>query len=311
VSLALQPPEGREGFPIVLSIESVDDANAQRLVQYCVERGPEHDTSFLPGHGFSASPEEPAYLLLKDRQVVGAVALLRTPRYLSAGRGRFAIFHSMLDSTEAYTRLFEAIQPHLRDLRRVYLFIPETKRSTAAILTHLGFGIERYSYALINREPGRQEFRLPEGFRISPLGPDDQEGIDQFARCVNECFAELAGHTDLPPAEVRSWFSDAAYLEEGICLLRVSGQAIGTVSITREYGNESGAEVSGLGIVSPFRGRGLGRMLLRYAGAFALRRGFRTVVLSVHAENESALGLYRSEGYELIDTVVCYALDCA
>jgi mycothiol synthase len=295
----------------VLSIETVDDSNAQRLIQYCGERGAEHDTSFLPGHGFAASPEEPAYLLLKDRQVVGAVALLRTPRYLSAGRGRFAIFHSMLDSTEAYTRLFEAIQPHFRDLRRVYLFIPEKKRSTAAILTHLGFGIERYSFVLINRGPGRGELRLPEGFLISALGPTDRMGIEQFAHCVNECFAELAGHTDLPPDEVLRWFADPAYLEEGMCLLRMRGQPVGTVCITREYGNESGAEVSGLGVVPSLRGRGLGKALLRYAGAFALQRGLDTVVLSVNAENKSALGLYRSEGYELIDTVVCYALDLA
>jgi len=295
----------------MLSIESVDDANAQRLILYCAERGPEHDTSFLPGHGFAASPEEPAYLLLKDRQVVGAVALLRTPRYLTAGRGRFAIFHSMLDSTEAYTRLFEAIRPHMLDLRSVYLFVPEKNGATAAILTNLGFHIERYSFVLIHREPARQEVRFPEGFVVEALTPTQQTGIDQYARCINECFAELAGHNDLPPADVRGWFDEESYLEGGLCLLRNDGQAVGTLCVMREYGNDSGAEVSGLGIVPSFRGRGLGRMLLRYAGEFALHRGFLTVVLSVNAENETALGLYRSEGFVLIDTVVCYARDCA
>ncbi|OGR25580.1 MAG: hypothetical protein A2139_14375 [Desulfobacca sp. RBG_16_60_12] len=294
-----------------LIIETVDDRNTQRLVQYSAEHGPEHDTSFLPGHGLSASPEEPAYLLLKDRQVVGAVALLRTPRYLSAHKGRFAIFHSVLNSTEAYTFLFEAIRPHVHDLRSVYLFLPEERRGTAAILTHLGFHIERYSFVLIQRDPSRQEVRFPEGFVVEPLSPTQQAGIKQYAHCINECFADLAGHTDLPPDDVRGWFDEANYLEDGICLLKWGEQAVGTLCVQREYGNNSGAEVSGLGIVSPFRGRGLGRMLLRYAGAFALRRGFLTVVLSVNAENESALGLYRSEGYELIDTVVCYALDCA
>jgi mycothiol synthase len=294
-----------------LSIERVVDANAQGLVQYCVEHGSEHDTSYLPGRGFVASPAEPSYLLLKNRRIVGAVALMRTPRYLSAGRGRFAVFHSMLNATEAYTLLFEAIRPHLHDLRSVYLFLPAERQATAAILTHLGFHIERYSYVLINRDPGRQAIRFPEGFVVEPLTPTHQAGIDQFSRCVNECFAELAGHTDLPSGEVRGWFDEANYLEDGICLLKKGEQAVGTLCVLREYGNKSGAEVSGLGIVSPLRGRGLGRMLLRYAGAFAVRHGFLTVVLSVNAENESALGLYRSEGYVLTDTVVCYALDCA
>ena len=294
-----------------LMIERVDDANIQRLVQYSAEHGPEHDDSFLPGRGFVASSVEPSYLLLRDTQVVGAVALMRTPRYLSAGKGRFAIFHSTLNSTEAYTRLFEAIRPHMRDLRSVYLFLPEKKGATAAILTNLGFHIERYSFVLIQREPARQEVRFPEGFVVEVLTPTQQTGIDQYARCINECFAGLAGHTDLPPADVRGWFDEESYVEGGICLLRNNGQAVGTLCVMRPYGDKNMAEVSGLGITPPLRGRGLGRMLLHYAGAFASSRGLHSVVLSVNAENETALGLYRSEGYELIDTVVCYALDCA
>jgi ribosomal protein S18 acetylase RimI-like enzyme len=39
--------------------------------------------------------------------------------------------------------------------------------------------------------------------------------------------------------------------------------------------------------------------------------GLDPVVLSVNAENEAALRLYRSEGFVLTETVVCYALDCA
>jgi len=294
-----------------LSIERVDDANARRLVQYGAEHGSEHDDSYLPGADFFPSPAEPAYLLLNDRQVVGAVALMRFPRYLSVGKGRFAIFHSVLNSEEAYSRLFEAIRPHVQGLRSVYLFIPEAKRDTAAFLTHLGFHLERYSYVLLNPQPSKHEVRFPEGFVVDPLTPAHSEGIDQFARCLNESFADLAGHTELTPGDVRLWFEDPAYLEDGICLLRNSGQAVGTLCITREYGNRHTAEVSGLGITSPLRGRGLGRMLLRYAGAFALNRGFHSVILSVNAENESALGLYKSEGYVLTDTVVCYALDTA
>ena len=59
------------------------------------------------------------------------------------------------------------------------------------------------------------------------------------------------------------------------------------------------------------RGRGLGRALLRYACAFAAGRGLDPVVLSVNAENDTALGLYQAEGFAVAEAVVCYALDCA
>jgi ribosomal protein S18 acetylase RimI-like enzyme len=54
----------------------------------------------------------------------------------------------------------------------------------------------------------------------------------------------------------------------------------------------------------------LGRMLLRYGVSSAHSAGFSKAVLSVNAENETALRLYRSEGFLTVETVVCYSLTC-
>ena len=66
-------------------------------------------------------------------------------------------------------------------------------------------------------------------------------------------------------------------------------------------------DVSALGIVTARQGQGLGRRLLRHAIDFAAQRGFRSVTLSVNAENELALRLYLAEGFTPIETMVCYA----
>ena len=53
-----------------------------------------------------------------------------------------------------------------------------------------------------------------------------------------------------------------------------------------------------IGVLPEWRGRGLGRELLRWAVAELRLRGAGRIQLSVEAENERALGLYRRAGFE-------------
>jgi mycothiol synthase len=294
-----------------MRLERVTEASESRLVRYCAEHGSEHDASFLPGRDFSVSPEHPSFLLWKDGTAVGAVVLMRTKRYLSARRGRFSILHSVLSTPEAYSKLLGAIRPHFRDLRSVYLFIPEQKHDTAAILDQLDFHPERYSFLLERKVAAVGEVQFPDGYMVHHLGPSDRVGLSQFAGCLNEAFRELAGHTDSSASDIRAWFDDEGYVGGGICLLRRGREPVGTVCVMREAENPDAGELLAFGIVNQHRGLGLGRSLLRYACTFAAGEGLNPVILSVNAENETALMLYRSEGFVLTETMVCYALDCA
>lgn len=294
-----------------MRLERVTEASHSRLVRYCAEHGSEHGASFLPGRDFAISPEYPALLLWKDGTVVGAVILMRTRRYLSARRGRFSILHSVLSSQEAYSELLGAIRPHFRDLRSVYLFIPEQKYDTAAILAQLDFHIERYSFVLENKEAVVAEVQFPDGYMVHHLGPFDHVGLSQFAQCLNEAFRKLAGHTDSSADDIRAWFDDEGYVEGGICLLTRNEEPIGTVCVMRDAENREAGELLAFGIVNQHRGMGLGRGLLRYACSFAVGKRLNPVILSVNAENEAALRLYKSEGFVLMETFVCYVLDCA
>jgi mycothiol synthase len=62
-----------------------------------------------------------------------------------------------------------------------------------------------------------------------------------------------------------------------------------------------------LSVKEGFRGRGLGRHLLRHEINLATRNGLTSIHLSVNGENDLALGLYLSEGFKLEKTVVCYS----
>ena len=82
--------------------------------------------------------------------------------------------------------------------------------------------------------------------------------------------------------------------------MNLSGEAIGI-----GLSNSGGIEF--LSVREGFRGRGLGRQLLRHEINLATRNGLTSIYLSVSGENDLALGLYLSEGFKLEKTVACYS----
>jgi len=293
-----------------LIIERVSKENEPSLVRYCEKHGSEHDGSYLPGRDFKITEDHPSYLLFKDDQLVGAVSLMRTKRFLSVNKGRFSIFHSTLNTEKAYAKLMNAIQPHLEDLESVYLFIPEEKKETASILTSLEFQIERYSFVLELKIDDPLQVEFPEGVVVQHLGPSDQVGISQFAACLNEEFNELAGHTTSTPEDIQTWFDDPGQIEDGICLLKKDQEPIGTIGLMKDLENLEAGEIGAFGILEKYRGQELGRNLLRYGVNFLIGQGLNPVILSVNGENHGAFKLYQAEGFNLTESVVCYALDC-
>jgi len=288
-------------------IKITDDTKKQ-LIDYSAEFGIEHDSSYLPGRDFDISEETPSYLMMKDEDVVGAVCLMRTKRFLSVGKGRFSIFHAKNGDPAAYRKLLEAIRPHMDDLQNVFMFIPEKNAGSAGILSDLGFEIERFSFVLERSEPALSEPVFPEGITVHPLDPTDQEGSRQFAACLNEEFKELAGHTTSTAEDVLTWFEDQGYIEDGMCLLKKGQEAIGTIALYRDMDDIEGGEIGAFGILEQYRGLDLGRNLLRYGINFLIEKDLKPSILSVNGDNRGAIRLYESEGFQLTESVVCYNL---
>jgi mycothiol synthase len=293
-----------------LAIKEVKAGDSPEFIRYSRQYGAEHDDSYLPQADFEPSPEQPSYLLLQDGEVLGAAGLLRWERFVSMQKARFSIFHSRLDSPEAYSMLFEAIRPHLKGLKSAYLFIPENRKRVANILEHLGFEIERYSFALVNHRPRARPLRLPPGAEIIALHAGDTQHIQTLADCLTENFQHLAGHTQSSTETISDWFQDELYLPGGVRMLFVDAKAAGTLGVTRDSSDPSTAEISALSLSPGLRRRGWGRILLRDGVNFAVECGFKGVSLSVNAENRKAIELYRSEKFDLEQTYICYQYRC-
>lgn len=88
------------------------------------------------------------------------------------------------------------------------------------------------------------------------------------------------------------------YRPQSWWIVDVGGVAAGCVLMNDCTAGRS-AEVVYLGVAPPFRGRGLGRTLLRHAGADAHARGLESIELAVDEQNAYAKGVYESEGYRV------------
>ena len=145
----------------------------------------------------------------------------------------------------------------------------------------------------------------------SPLKPEWPRGVvvrvfDRSERAIadwNEAYnASFARHYRYVPSTLehaRQLAATPHFLSDGLALAYRDGRCVGFCRNER-VGKE--AEIGVLGVIPEAQGAGLGRALLRWGVAWFAARGEGRVALRVDGENESALGLYRSEGFEVART---------
>ena len=291
-----------------MTIIPVTKENVADYIHYCRSHGAQHDESYLPDERFVPSEDFPAYLLMAGDDAVGAVGLMRTEPYRSKGKARLTILHSIDASTEAYGLLLAAIRPHTEDLHSVYGFLPEAKADVRQCWEDLDFAIERYAYLLAYRSQETPEYDTPEGFSLVGLSPDDETGVRELCDLWNRNYGHRPGFVGASPDRVLTWFEEETNIPGGALLLRQGIIPAGTSYVSQDDAEPTSAEISMLSVHPEYRGRGLGRLMLRKSVDVALRAGLSPVYLSVDAENDSAVGLYLSEGFVKDVAMVCYTL---
>lgn len=134
---------------------------------------------------------------------------------------------------------------------------------------------------------------LPHGVEVAPyrLG-DDDEAVHRLLY-VDAAWAAIEGHTE---RDLEAWIAFTRPCSS-LFVARRDGRPVGWVAgRLLETGR---GYVQTLAVASPERGLGLGRALL-VAGLEDLRSaGATDLGLGVEAENDKALGLYRSVGFKV------------
>lgn len=290
-----------------MKVSYLEEQRIGDFIDYCNRYCKEHDESFLPDKGFKPDEENPTYILLDDKDaIIGTVSLIVTHGFKSSRRGRFRIMHTTQRSLEAYRMLLDAILEHTKDIDNIYLFIQENRKDDVGrILESLDFAVQRYAWHLERPCQGGAAPDFPAGYELRPLRWDEDEPIWQRINSIT--FAKLAGHVDMTVDDVKKLRSEETHLDSGMLLLWKDDEPVGTIRITKELENGGHiAFVSAVGVLPEHQGKGLATNMIRAALAYGKNLGLRKSGLSVNAENDRAANIYLREGYEKIETFICY-----
>src|SRR5262245_9340868 len=115
-------------------------------------------------------------------------------------------------------------------------------------------------------------------------------------RAYNESFAENYRFVPSPMSNVRALLKKPGFRTDGVLLAYRDGELAG---FCRNELFATRGEIGTLGTLRAARGIGLGRALLRWGVAWLERESPHPVTLLVDGDNEEALSLYRSEGFEV------------
>jgi mycothiol synthase len=153
----------------------------------------------------------------------------------------------------------------------------------------------------------------PDAFVPTPSFPDGVVArtfgewlpLERYVALVNNSFAGHPTPLSWTVAEIRQAHERPDFDPSAILLIASAADPEHPTGFVRigvappEEGEPATVgDVRLVGVLPEWRGRGLGRELLRWAVVELRSRGVGRISLSVEAENEFALGLYRRTGFE-------------
>lgn len=194
------------------------------------------------------------------------------------------------------TALLDAMRPLIEDAgyERALLVVPRNVSAGATFAQSHGGKLDHSEHALVL--PGEPaDGPADPTITVRDADPADTEVVLQLLR---DAF-------DWVPRDPDSLFaSDGART----VVVERRGEPVGTarLSLTSE-----GGAIHGFAVAPRLQGRGIGRLALRQFCRMLRSEGAARVALEVAVENERALGLYTSVGFEPVTTEDYYALPVA
>jgi mycothiol synthase len=166
----------------------------------------------------------------------------------------------------------------------------------------LGFSY-RSSLWLFRLSPGRvvPTAVFPAGVAVRPIevGTDDSP----YLALISAAFADHPSPLQVSASYVRQVHASPDFDPTDVLIVRPADDPTRLIGFCRSVerppeGDRRRGDIALVGLLPEWRGRGLGRQLLRWGVTHLRDRGVDEIELSVEARNVRALELYRSEGFE-------------
>ena len=162
---------------------------------------------------------------------------------------------------------------------------------------------------------------MPDEVRIEPADDRDVPVILSLIKALAE-YERLAGEVVATEADIRESLFGATPHAEAVIARALSGhsrhaaeadgsEAVGLAVWFQSYStflSRPGLYLEDLFVLPAWRGRGIGRALLRHLARIAIERGCGRMEWSVLDWNDPAIGFYRSIGARAMDEWTVYRL---
>jgi GNAT superfamily N-acetyltransferase len=257
------------------------------------DTAPEHLLEDLRGPGFDA--ERDSWLVLDAKGPVVAFAIVGMQAGVLEAFGRVRPEQMALGLGSFLVASTEARAADLAAERRGEVVLHNAVTSTDAaarrLLDERGYALVRFFWHM-ERGLLRADLRVPpapDGIVVRPAG---SEGDLRLARrALDEAFE---GHWMFEPGPFEEWMAHLAG-SSGATLLAMEGDEV--VGVVTAMPTSHAGWIEELGVREPWRGRGLGALLLRHAFAHLAGLGASEVRLNVDAGNATgATRLYERVG---------------
>ena len=197
--------------------------------------------------------------------------------------------------------------------KNILVYANERNEASNLFLRHHAFQQVGSSGALkLVAEPENLTAEFPEGFTLKRYSEVNDPLI--LLKALNKCYLGMWGHqhNDNPSEEERKSPRFLHYYDADDILLLFDekNSLFGICSLKPQGKQEGNGEISDLldgpGIIQEFRERGYQRPLVLAGIEHLRKKGTRPITLEFWGDNENALNIYRSLGFEMVNRFIAY-----